>query len=122
MGVQRPTSVLVVQSDAPLALFLQARLLDLAGREPDVVPTLAEAIARLHRSPVDAVVIDLDATGLTAREATGWVRFGQAGVHVVVIGTALTTAEILPGVSLLNKPVTIERLWRGIEERRGETR
>lgn len=110
--------VLIVEGDEDLASFFQTALRQRAGREPETVMTVEAATARLTTTRMDVVIVDVDEVRLSAPDVIDLLRLGQADLNVIVIGSGVSEFGPVDGVTVIEKPMTIDALWRVVERGR----
>jgi two-component system response regulator AtoC len=115
-----PLRVLLVDDDLLLARLLKANMAHPGKIEVECVESGEEALTRLARGPVDALITDLSMPGLGGIELVRRVREHDGSLPIIVI-TAFGTVElavdaIRAGASeFLQKPVNIDAILTLIE-------
>jgi len=111
-------TILVAEDDASVRRFL-VTVLERDGYEVIQAVDGSAAIAALGDSAIviDAVVSDIDMPGASGLEVVAFARSTRPGIGLVLAsGTNLWTADqIADGVTLLQKPFTIDQLIEAIE-------
>ena len=111
-------TILVAEDEASVRRFLVIAL-ERAGYHVLAAVDGSEAIAILGNelTVIDAVVSDVDMPGATGLEVVAFAEASRPGIGLILSsGTNLWTAEdAVAGVTLLQKPFTIEELLNAIE-------
>jgi len=110
-------TILVAEDEASVRTFL-VTVLERSGYQVLAAVDGSAAIAIVDNSAIviDAVVSDVDMPGATGLEVVAFARSRRPGIGLVLTsGTNLWTADqIADGVTLLQKPFTIDQLLEAI--------
>jgi len=105
-------SILVVEDDAMIAMFLSEMLGDMGCRVCAIAPTEDDAVAAATRCKPDLMIVDENLREGTGASAVA--RILQAGPVPCVFMSGASTAMDGQGATVLRKPFQVEDLIRAI--------
>ncbi len=121
-----PLTLLVADDDRLLARLMKANL-DLPGdTKTEIVGSGEEALARLARGGIDALITDLAMPGMDGIELVRRVRETDRGLPIIIITAHATVERAVEGIraganDFLQKPVNVDALLtlvkRAVSER-----
>lgn len=115
MSARVPLTLLVADDDQLLARLVKANL-DLPGEtKTEIVGSGEEALARLARGGIDALITDLAMPGMDGIELVRRVRETDRGLPIIIITAHATVERAVEGIragatDFLQKPVNVDAL------------